>query len=59
LKKDRFRIAEEIDLEAISAFVSSVESSEPEGKKNTPNRYWISALRPTNQESLGRGGLKT
>jgi hypothetical protein len=59
LQKNGFRIAEEVDSEAVSAFASSVESSEPWVKKNTPSRHCISPLRPTNQESLGRASLKS
>jgi hypothetical protein len=44
-KWQSFRIADEVDSEAVSAFVSSVESSELEVKRNTPNRDCNSSLR--------------
>jgi hypothetical protein len=53
-KKNGFRIADEVDSEA---FLSSVEPSERQAKRNLCRSHCISSLRPRKKKRFGRASL--
>jgi hypothetical protein len=53
-QRNGFRIAMEVDSEAVPATVRSVDLSELEVTRNTSNRHCISSLGPRKVRSLGK-----